>query len=805
MTVVTPTEPKIQCFFRGQYPSTRQTIDLGTDTPTRSTKVIVSAKFQRTGSSTTRSHTLGAEMWLATKSNFANKKVYRQTLSRSKEANVAKTATFALPKLAENTKYYVRFFSVEDGNKTNGSTTPSLTRSFWTNRTSAAPLIVTPPADIQHETGASIPFQITPSDPDDSGSTGAWGEDYVGFEVYYRRTSILGVPVDSQWRFWFGNVPSISQPDVCGSTDASQYANVGKTATSPAGVELNPGPYEIKVVSYQYIHLSVVRTLQNGRYLSSRKQRGGVSSATQNLFITGPSSVIGWPTNLTPLVEEAVEPNDDGQYDVLFSWDNPDPQTGSYDPCVLEFQWREVGDEDWSTMHRDAYTAHEMSSVDQGLFFLPYVNYEWRVRTSEQGCGTPGWSSWSIPTTFWTVPAPDSGPLIEPSDDGIPLPQLGCGINKAYIYDRGGKNERGKLTQTTLIRWERKRDDISSATIRVEGWNADCGALLANTRSWINELVIFREGPQGLERVWEGPITRIKYHPDYVEIEARDVMAYVYRRILRLGFNDAYPRLKSIVTRAKELIQNALIYDDPNVLQYLSPRETGDDANSSRVVKAWSNTVWGVVDDMAAKNGLDYTTVGRRILLWDTHNEIGRLPEMKDGDFNESPVVTEYGMQLANLYGVTNNTDIYGFAMRGFDGDDPLYYGFIEMLSSSYAESETGSSETLVGEARQDAIDKLSDQAERNINNRWPTPVVVAIPDNSTLQPELNVGINQLIPGVWIPLRANTTLRPVVQVQKLDYMRSESTGGADEKISVIMSPRPRSNDDSDADDTEEDV
>ena len=65
----------------------------------------------------------------------------------------------------------------------------------------------------------------------------------------------------------------------------------------------------------------------------------------------------------------------------------------------------------------------------------------------------------------------------------------------------------------------------------------------------------------------------------------------------------------------------------------------------------WSTTAWEQVDDLAATAGLDYTVIGRRILLWDTHVPIGRLPTMTDGDFSDSPIVTEYGMQTAHLPG----------------------------------------------------------------------------------------------------------------------------------------------------------
>lgn len=91
-------------------------------------------------------------------------------------------------------------------------------------------------------------------------------------------------------------------------------------------------------------------------------------------------------------------------------------------------------------------------------------------------------------------------------------------------------------------------------------------------------------------------------------------------------------------------------------------------------------------------------------------------------------------------------------------------------------------------------METLTEQAERNIANRYPTPLVARVPDNSTLNPELSVGINQLIPGVHIPLRSNSTLRQISQLQKLDRMQVTQTDKV-EQVTVTLSPAPIDHDD----------
>ena len=261
-------------------------------------------------------------------------------------------------------------------------------------------------------------------------------------------------------------------------------------------------------------------------------------------------------------------------------------------------------------------------------------------------------SDWSESAYFWTTRTPGVG-LVTVLDTETEIQgSLGCGSHRVFVYDRGGKILRGEITPLVSIKWDRKRDDISSATIFTNGFGDDCCQLLAGLRSWMHELVIFRDGV----RVWEGPVTRIAYGVDSVEVESKDVMAYVYRRIMRQGYNDAYRIVNgeqlgqsSVVERATRIAMNALAPDDPNVLAYLTSINYPDDAGSSRVVPDFSRTAWEEIDDLAATAGLDYVTVGRRIILWDTHRPIGRLPEMRDEHFSNPPIVTEYGLSLIHI------------------------------------------------------------------------------------------------------------------------------------------------------------
>ena len=427
------------------------------------------------------------------------------------------------------------------------------------------------------------------------------------------------------------------------------------------------------------------------------------------------------------------------------------------------------------------------------------VHYEWQARTTDTL--THAVSAWSESGRFWAIGRP--GAAVEdvslvPSTR-VGGARLGCGRNKVYAYTKGGQHMLGEITPLVSVEWGRLRDDISHCLITTAGFRYDCAEMLETLHTWMHELVVFRDGV----RVWEGPITRILDSPEGLTIEAKDVMAWPYRRIMRQGYNDAFRVVNgvefgdyTVVDRARLIILNALARDDPNVIPYLTTYNFPDDAGQSRIVPDFAKTAWEEVDDLAATGGLDYTTVGRRIILWDTHRAIGKLQEMRNENFSTPPVVTEYGMLLATTYGVTNNSGIYGTAER-----DPLGYGPVELLASAFGESEDNSAaaeETLTEEQRRALEIVLTSQAERGIASRWPAPIIVRVPDQATLTPQTEVDINHLVPGVWVPLRAQGTLRQIAQWQKLDVLNVTETASDAEKVSVTFSPAPNGGQDPDA-------
>ena len=718
-----------------------------------------------------------------------------------------------LPNLKVNTEYKARLYTI--GHPDHASKPNDI--SFWTNRRPTVTL-VTPAENSEYDqlhsdnqTPTTLLFDWQYVDPDDATPDKQdKTPDQVAWQVRYKAAG------DPHWSF---------------------LPKDGKPATGKDGKNT-------------FVKLDATDLAGNTTYFWSAqgRDRQGLWSAwplSKSFFIRSAQSPPKLVSPTGGLGTSVIISADDT---ITFTWRfrDPDPKNKQ---TQADLRWRVVGTSDvgltWTnpngSITGDVGWVYLTGAGDTpgnknqwevaSSYFTPGALYEWEARTYDDKNGAlPG--GWSTAGQFVAAIKPGSAntePLLD--EETEPLGALGCGHHRVFVYDRPqwikGQGYvaalRGEIKPLAQVQWGRKRDDISNCLVDTNGFDQDCCELLGSLQSWVHELVIYRDH----ERVFEGPITRITYTSENVQIEAKDVMAYLYRRVIRQGFNDAYRRIdltpntpphpigkpgggpyeiigtKTVVERALQIAVNALAYQDPNVLPYLTAITYSDDAPENRAAPDYSKTAWEVIDDLAANGGLDYVTVGRRITFWDTHRTIGRLPEMRDGDFSDPVIVTEYGMELSNWYAVTNGSGVAGIAYPRYgghrlnDSNWSQWYGPIEMVSSAYGEQQGSSaSTTALTPAQLDALQtKLANQAKRGIAHRYPVPVVVRVPDNTTLNPEVNLGINQIVPGVWVPLRATLTCRKLAQWQKLDAMQVTETEGK-EAVQITMSPAPNAGDDS---------
>lgn len=362
---------------------------------------------------------------------------------------------------------------------------------------------------------------------------------------------------------------------------------------------------------------------------------------------------------------------------------------------------------------------------------------------------------------------------------------LYCETHEAFLYDRGGKDRLGSLGNMDRVQWERIRDEISSASVRITSRGLVCDTTLGLAAAGRTELVIFRGGI----RVWEGPVTHIAYQGTGVEITARDVGHYVYRTAMTKEYDNRYPRIGKVTTRIHRILMDELVrmeaQDPPvNVRPHIVLHEAAGDAKTSSRTLPYQMTVYEHMDTMAARGGLDYTIVGRALHLWDTHDALGTTATVTESDFIGDVVITEYGMELATVSIITD-----GKGRAGISGKADPYYGLVEVLDTAYDESSGEDWDEATTEPDPPSVKEMKSQAAKILAGRNPAPTVVRVPDNSTLNPNGVLTIEDLVPGVFIPLRADLPGRSLSQMQKLDRMTVEETKDG-ETINVVMSPAP---------------
>jgi hypothetical protein len=348
--------------------------------------------------------------------------------------------------------------------------------------------------------------------------------------------------------------------------------------------------------------------------------------------------------------------------------------------------------------------------------------------------------------------------------------------HRVLVIDRGGQQIVGELTNLARVKWGRVRDDISEAEVDITASNCSSQEdILSSIEPGRHEFRIVRSDGA----VWEGPITRMQLNRTGATFYARDVMHYAYRTVMRSGYNNAYPNIAFVTTRAKtillaELARKEALTPPINVLPYLVEHHLATDAQTSRVTLPMQYTVFEHIDDMAAKAGMDYTVIGRAIHLWDTSVPMGYGPRITENDFTGDMNVTIYGMELATNAIVTDGQGNWGEAVVA-----DTYYGNVEVLATAYDEKED--------EGPPPSSAEMASQAQRNLYGRYPTPVIVNIPAGSSLNRAGVVSMDDLVPGVYFDLTVERFGRVFSQTQKLNKMDVEETA-AGETVTVDMGP-----------------
>lgn len=370
-------------------------------------------------------------------------------------------------------------------------------------------------------------------------------------------------------------------------------------------------------------------------------------------------------------------------------------------------------------------------------------------------------------------------------------------IHSVMIHDRGGEQRLSELVNVNYVQWGRERNYVSGARVVISGRSCDEQADVLNSiRSRRHELVLYR----GKDRAWEGPIVEVAWFADRVEIIARDVGHYLdftpmskhwpgpegggqyymtdrIRDILNFELQTSY-QMNVAVSGGAELVtvpRWETLVPPANILPFL---EVQNGTVLTRAdVEPFQMTVGEHLDNLS-KGGLDYTTIGRKLLIWDSANPIGQTRVLTEADFYGEVSVFEVGPEfaaVAHLSASAGEGDDQQNAIGNAGGPD-LYYGPWTIIT------------TMDDEEGSDTPDQyaLNTQARRQLVGRNPVPIEIRL-DGASLRLSHDLLINDLVAGVQIPVLANMNLRKVSQMQRLDKLVVvESAVGED--INVVLIP-----------------
>jgi hypothetical protein len=364
---------------------------------------------------------------------------------------------------------------------------------------------------------------------------------------------------------------------------------------------------------------------------------------------------------------------------------------------------------------------------------------------------------------------------------------LFCGIHRAEIRMAGGLILVGEVTSIIRVDWERKRDDISLANV----WSAitypEC-AWLGNIQTGVHELHLYRNDVP----VWQGPITRLEYRKDIVEIYASDILWVAKNKALESSYNNKYPNVKKVGYMMSWLLKEQTFSKADWAAWNMSGRvhwvqmdaNVGEEPKTTRAVLALSTTTWEDFDKYAEDSGMDYTVIGRDIYFWDTHYRWNVLPPLI-GKYvaGDTLAVVEYGNELATRVYVTNGS---GKASKAEAPADEMarYPSPIEHVISSWNEA--------AGTATPAAEDLAAwvTQSKSLVDRSSPAPVRVRLGENSSLMPDAPYDINDLMAGAWLIVRVEKLARTMEEWHKVEHLGVREEGGGETvTISTVSAPR----------------
>jgi len=343
-------------------------------------------------------------------------------------------------------------------------------------------------------------------------------------------------------------------------------------------------------------------------------------------------------------------------------------------------------------------------------------------------------------------------------------PPIGCTDYRVIVMTRGGGTAVMEVPWTQ-ISWSRLLDETSSARVIAGGSGRDCCEEcedLLNVRPWRNELAIFRGG----QAVWIGPIVSLAVEDSDISIEARDLSAWLGKRLIH---QDHFLFGVDLVTIFTTFVADALAPDpSPNINVISTPSGILGD----REVLATSFRICEDEIGELARTGVDWTCVLRDLTVAGQEIQTPPIGLLVDEHFVEVPQIEIDGSVQTNSVTVTGSGGgAYGENVFATQNSPPAVindFGLLERVDSEAEIIDFGS----VAQAAQTRLDRDA--------------VPIAFIRSGRVVPDAPLDIDDLIPGARVIVQLSSPCIPVAGTFRLSGVDVEVSN--EESITLTFQP-----------------
>lgn len=333
---------------------------------------------------------------------------------------------------------------------------------------------------------------------------------------------------------------------------------------------------------------------------------------------------------------------------------------------------------------------------------------------------------------------------------------LGQGTYEAVAQMRGGSPLVDYLRVSSLS-FSRRLDEVSAASLQCASGSSFA---FATIDAWSHEISVLRNG----EEAWVGPIVSVDWEPDFVSIQANDLVFWLERRLLEVDHNFVNVDAGTIFA---VLVGDAFARDaSPNVS--VGASSTGIMA-SRKIVGAEERRAADVLRELA-RTAVDFTAIGRSVRCGAQEVPATAAFFLTDSTLL-SPKLSSNGTDAATEV-VVLGSNVKNKTVTGRAGGTSPDFGLVQQ---QYSESTIEDNVSAAAAAL----------------SRWQFLRVPPLTLTGILAPEAPVDFADLVPGARVRCELVGLDREVAddfRLAQVDVNVRPSDQGLQEEVAVTLEP-----------------